>query len=137
MSALAATVPAGQWHRRELKEGSKGPMVADFAALRVVAVREGLPGPEVWLVCRRHVETGELKTSRCNAPAGTALATLARLSGMRWPSETCCEQGKQYLGMGDYASAELAGLASSYDAVYPGAFFPGQAATAFKKTLLA
>ena len=94
MSALAATVPAGQWHRREIKEGRKGPMVADFAALRVVAVREGWPGPEVWLVCRRHVETGELKTSRCNAPAGTALETVARLSGRRGPSETCCEQGK-------------------------------------------
>jgi len=29
------------------------------------------------------------------------LATLVRLSGMRWPIETCCEDGKQYLGMGD------------------------------------
>jgi len=103
VSALAATVPAGQWHRRESKEGSKGPMVADCAALGVGAVREGLPGPEVWLVCRRHVETAARKTSLCNAPAGTSLETLARLSGMRWPIETCCEQGKQSLGMGDYA----------------------------------
>ena len=77
-------------------------MVADFAALRVVAVRDGLPGPEVWLVFRRHVETGELKTYLCNAPVGTSLETLARLSGLRWPIETCFEQGKQYLGMGDY-----------------------------------
>jgi SRSO17 transposase len=101
-SAVAETLPAGRWHRRTIKEGSKGPMVADFAALRVVAVRDGLPGPEVWLVCRRHVETGELKTYLCNAPAGTSLETLARLSGLRWPIETCFEQGKQYLGMGDY-----------------------------------
>src|SRR4029434_5348766 len=95
VSALAETVPAEQWHRREIKEGSKGPMVADFAALGVVAVRDGLPGPEVWLVCRRHVETGELKTYLCNAPVDTALEKLVQISGMRWPIETCCEDSKQ------------------------------------------
>ena len=46
-------------------------MVADFAALRVVAVRDALPGPDVWLVLRRHVETQELKTYLCNAPIDT------------------------------------------------------------------
>jgi hypothetical protein len=29
-----------------MKEGSKGPLVAHYAAVRVIAVREGLPGPE-------------------------------------------------------------------------------------------
>ena len=100
--AEAEAVPAQQWSRQTIKEGSKGPLVADFAAVRVMAVREGLPGPEVWLVLRRHVLTGELKTSLSNAPADTPLATLVRLSGMRWPIETCCEEGKQSLGMGDY-----------------------------------
>ncbi len=77
-------------------------MVADFARVRVVAVRDGLPGPEVWLVLRRNLETGELKTYVCNAPVGTPLQTLVRLSGMRWPIETCFEEGKQYLDMGQY-----------------------------------
>jgi SRSO17 transposase len=98
---VAASRPADRWVRRTIKEGSKGPLVARFAALRVVAVREGLPGPEVWLVLRRNRLTGELKTYLCNAPADTPLATLVRLSGMRWPIETCFEDGKQYLGMGD------------------------------------
>jgi SRSO17 transposase len=70
--------------------------------LRVVAVRHGLPGPEVWLVLRRNVSSGELKTYLSNAPAETALPTLVRLSGMRWPIETCFEGGKQCLGMADY-----------------------------------
>ena len=70
--------------------------------MRVVAVRDGLPGPEVYLVLRRQLDTGELKTYLCNAPAHTPLETLARLSGMRWPIETCFEEGKQYLGMGQY-----------------------------------
>ncbi len=51
---------------------------------------------------RRHVETGALKTSLCNAPVDTALEALVRMSGMRWPIETCFEDSKQLLGMGDY-----------------------------------
>jgi len=65
-------------------------------------VRGGLPGPAVWLVVRRNLLTGELKTYLSNAPIDTPLATLVRLSGMRWPIETCFEDGKQSLGMGDY-----------------------------------
>ena len=34
-------------------------------------------------------------------PTDTALATLVRMSGMRWPIETCFEDSKQLLGMGD------------------------------------
>src|SRR5712691_7987847 len=102
VAQLAASLPTDRWVSRTIKEGSKGPVVARFAALRVIAVREGLPGPEVWLVVRRNPLTGELKTYLSNAPGDLALATLVRLSGMRWPIETCFEDGKQYLGMGDY-----------------------------------
>lgn len=76
--------------------------MGDFVALRVVSVRDGLPGPEVWLVLRRHPTTGELKAYLSNAPADTPLSTLVRLSGLRWPIERCFEEGKQLLGMGDY-----------------------------------
>jgi hypothetical protein len=65
-------------------------------------VREGLPGPEVWLVLRRNPLTGELKAYLSNAPAETAQMMLVRMSELRWPIETCFEDGKQYLGMGDY-----------------------------------
>lgn len=100
---MAAALPATAWTRQTIKEGSQGPMVAEFATLRVVAVRDALPGPDVWLVLRRHVETGELKTSLCNAPLDIALDTHVRMSGMRWPIETCFEDSKQLLGMGSYA----------------------------------
>src|SRR5712692_5116850 len=100
--AMAGALPAEAWIRQTIKEGSQGPMVADFAAIRVVAVRDTLPGPDVWLVLRRHLETGELKTYLSNAPVDTALETHVRMSGMRWPIETCCEDSKQLLGMGDY-----------------------------------
>ena len=102
VAAIAQSLLADKWSRQTIKEGSKGPIVADFAALRVVAVRDGLPGPEVWLVLRRDVVSAELKTYLSNAPADTPLETLVRLSGMRWPIERCFEEGKQHLGMGDY-----------------------------------
>jgi SRSO17 transposase len=101
--AMAGALPAEAWIRQTIKEGSQGPMVADFAAIRVVAVRDTLPGPAVWVVLRRHIETGELKTYLCNAPVDTTLETRVRMSGMRWPIETCFEDGKQLLGMGDDA----------------------------------
>ncbi len=84
---VAGTLPAEAWTRQTIKEGSQGPMIAEFAAVRVVAVRDTLPGPEVWLVLRRHVETQELKRSLCHAPVDTALETLGHMRGMRWPIE--------------------------------------------------
>ena len=103
VAAWAAALPPDCWVRRTITEGSKGPLVARCAALRVIAMRAGVPGPEVWLVLRRHLVPDELKTSLCHAPAETSLAPLVRLSGMRWPIATCFEDGKQCLGMGDYA----------------------------------
>jgi SRSO17 transposase len=100
--AVAAALPVEAWTRQTIKEGSQGPLVAECATLRVVTVRDALPGPDVWLVLRRHVETGELKAYLCNAPVDTALEKLVQMSGMRWPIETCFEDSKQLLGMGDY-----------------------------------
>ena len=100
---VAAGLPAEAWARQTIQEGRQGPRVAACATLRVVAVRETLPGPHVWLVLRRPIETGELKTSLCTAPVDTAVETQVRMSGMRWPIETCCEDRKPLLGMGDDA----------------------------------
>jgi len=102
VTTLAESLPGDAWRRHTIKEGSKGPLVADFACLRVVAVRERLPGPSVWLLFRRNLETGEIKFYLSNAPEDTSLGRLVWLSGMRWPTETCFEEGKQELGMGDY-----------------------------------
>ncbi len=99
---VATALPTEAWTRQTIKEGSQGPMVAEFAALRVVAVRDTLPGPDVWLVLRRQSETGELKTYLSNAPVDLTLEKLVQMSGMRWPIETCFEDSKQLLGMGDY-----------------------------------
>jgi SRSO17 transposase len=102
VASLAQTIDQPKWNRYTIKEGSKGPIVADFAFLRVIAKRDQLPGPEVWLILRRTIETGELKTYLSNAPVETPMVSLVRQTGMRWPIETSFEQGKQMLGMRDY-----------------------------------
>lgn len=106
VDAVAVQVGPDQWHRYRILEGARGPLVADFAALRVVAVREGMPGPEVWLVLRRPLPKpgaeGELKYYLANAPADTALAALVRVSGLRWPIESCFEEGKGEVGLDQY-----------------------------------
>ncbi len=102
----AAQVPAAAWERYRILEGSKGPLLADFAAVRVVTVRDRLPGPTVWLVIRRSVpEPGEAAVSKyylSNAPADLPLIALVWASGMRWPMERCFTESKDELGLDHY-----------------------------------
>ena len=106
VDTLPAQVPEHAWQRFRIVEGSKGPLIADFAALRAVTTRHGLPGPEVWVLVRRAVgEAGvepEVKLYLSNAPAETPLVELVRVSGMRWPIESCFEEGKSELGLDHY-----------------------------------
>jgi SRSO17 transposase len=102
----AARVPAACWRRYRLLEGSKGPLVAEFVAVRAVAARDRLPGPEGWLLVRRTVpapgEEPEYKYYLSNAPTDAPLAALVRVSGMRWPIEACFAECGQELGLDDY-----------------------------------
>jgi len=123
---VAAGLPSEAWTRQTIKAGRQGPRVAECATLRVVAVRDALPGPDVWLVLRRHVETGELKTSLCNAPIDIALETHVRMSGMRWPIATCCEDSKPLLGMGSYAIRSWTGWHHHMTLVILAHFFVGR-----------
>jgi SRSO17 transposase len=100
VDAVMDRLPAQAWTRHVIKEGSKGPIICDVAALRVAVVREGLPGKTVWLVVRRNVDDPtEVKFYLSNAPATTALATLVRMSGVRWAIESSFAEGKGELGL--------------------------------------
>ncbi len=102
---LAHALPRKQWQRCVIHEGSKGPMVVEIAAVRVVMVEDGLPGRDEWLVIRRPVgkaTTTPWKDYRCNAPQQTPFNTLARLTGWRWPVETTIEECKGELGFDHY-----------------------------------
>jgi hypothetical protein len=107
VAAIAQQWPAGAGQRSRLLEGANGPLVADLLALRVVSGRDQLPGPEVGVVIRRTVSGPTAlpawKSSLSNAPPQTPLEAFARVSGMRWPIETCFEDAKGDVGMDQYA----------------------------------
>ncbi len=103
VDALAASLPPGAWRPALIQEGSKGPLVAEVACVRAVAVRDGLPGPDVWVVLRRALDApDELKAYLCNAAADTPHQTLVWLLGLRWPVEQAIKEGKEELGLDHY-----------------------------------
>jgi len=107
---LVHRLPKAAWVRCKIKEGSKGPLVCDFAFLRITEARQNLPGPTVWLVIRRKVDDPTvLKFYLSNAPADLAPAQLVRISGMRWPIETTFEEGKGEVGLDQYETRSWAG----------------------------
>ena len=53
VAALAASLPASRWSRRQVSEGTKGPIVYTCARQRVTLCKEGLPERAVWLVMQR------------------------------------------------------------------------------------
>lgn len=110
VETLVVQIPQDGWIRAVIKEGSKGPIVCDFAFLRVVECRDGLPGPQVWLVIRRNVDDPTvIKFYFSNAPADLPLLDLVRISGMRWPVELTFEEGKGEVGFDHYETRSWLG----------------------------
>jgi SRSO17 transposase len=110
LCTIAANLPRSTWKRYLIKEGSKGPMWAEFAFLRVTTVRHGLPGPRVWAVLRRSLSTPvELKVHVSNAPLDCERRDLAQMSGWRWPVETTFEEAKGEVGMDQYETRSWLG----------------------------
>jgi SRSO17 transposase len=110
MRQLQAQLPQSAWHRRIIKEGSKGPIVAEFAAVRVTPIRDQLPGVRCWAVFRRALgPEPEIKFYLSNAPANCPLHEFVRVSGMRWPIEIAFEEAKGETGMDQYETRTWAG----------------------------
>jgi SRSO17 transposase len=86
------------WKSVVLADGAKGPVTANEKCLRVFEVRGKLPAKESWLYIRKDGDS-HVRYSLCNAPADTDVATLRRLSVMRWSIEQCFEECKRDLGM--------------------------------------
>jgi SRSO17 transposase len=103
VAALAARLPTSRWFRRQVSEGTKGPIVYEFARQRVTLCKDGLPACTVWLVIKRTMGTEPTYSYySSNAPASTPLRTFVWLSGLRWAVEQCFEEGKTELGMAHY-----------------------------------
>jgi SRSO17 transposase len=100
---LVKKIQKQDWVQAVIKEGSKGPIVCDFAFLRVTESRLGLPAGELWLLLRRNLDDpSEVKYYFSNAPLDTPLSEFVRISGMRWPIESIFEEAKGEVGMDQY-----------------------------------
>lgn len=101
VAALAASKHL-RWRSVVLAEGSKGPIVAQAACMRVYISTDNLPADNpVWLFIRRKSD-GQLKFSISNAPECTPFEQLCRASTLRWPIEQCFKEGKDQIGMDHY-----------------------------------
>ena len=110
VAAVGADLPAGAWTRLRVRDGAKGPLAFEFAAVRVWAVRHRRPGPPIWLLIRRSLEEEpEIKYYVSNAEAETPLGVLAGVACTRHEVEDYFEDAKSYLGMAQYETRSYVG----------------------------
>ena len=97
ISRVITRLPRKAWRRICWAQGTKGPLVARFAALRV------RPTPrhrECWLLAERPLSPrGARKAYLVNLPATASLRELVRLARGRWPIEQHYREFKDELGL--------------------------------------
>jgi len=93
--------PSLSWQTVNIGEGAKGPIIAEVARLRVIEQRDNLPSKKCWLFLRKNTD-GEIKYAICNAPQDISMTEMVQMSAKRWSIEQLFQEGKSYLGMGDY-----------------------------------
>ena len=113
---LLAAIPETAWREVNWRRGTKGPLRARLAAVRVRVAgaptksRNGhLSGEEVWLV-GEHRSTGKKKYNLSTYGGAAPLQELARGIEARW----VCEQAQQQMQgrtMGSITSWDAAGAA--------------------------
>ncbi len=97
ISRVITRLPHRAWRRVSWALGTKGPLAARFAALRV---RPTPRGPECWLLAERPLTSrGERKAYLLNLPASASLRELVRLARGRWPIEQHYRELKDDLGL--------------------------------------
>ena len=107
---IADDLPASAWTALQVREGAAGPLVLEFAAIRVWGIRHRKPGPPSWLLIRRSLgPEPERKYYISNAGAETPVSTLALVACTRCQVEEFLEDSKSYLGMTQYETRSYVG----------------------------
>jgi SRSO17 transposase len=105
------------WQRVSWRNGTKGPLAAEFAAVRIRVAdgpetrtrgRVHLPGTQAWLVAERRSD--ETKYYLTNHPANASLTTLASAIKARWSCEQAHQQLKEELGLDHFEGRSWHGL---------------------------
>ena len=111
-----AVLAALRWRKVTWRHGTKGPLWARFAAVRV-RVADGpvnsqgqhLPGEEAWLVGEERAP-GEVKYYLTNHPPRTPLRQIAGTLKARWSCEQAHQQMKEELGLNHFEGRSWSGL---------------------------
>lgn len=113
---IIAQLQPKAWRRISWRDGTKGPLAADFCAVRVRAAdgpettdRVHLPGDEVWLVAERRSAT-ETRYHLTNQAANASLKTIANAIKARWSCEQAHQQLKEELGLDHFEGRSWRGL---------------------------
>ena len=102
VEAFAAALPAAAWQVLTVAAGSRGPRTYRFVARRGWERRAGVPGRACWVLLRRNLDGGEPRFYLSNAPAETAVLTLAQVAATRWIIETEFQTAKGETGLDEY-----------------------------------
>jgi len=95
--------PESCWQRMTVAEGEKGLITYDWASQRIVESRDGLPGPDAWLVARRWAsDPTDIAYYLSNAPIDTPLLKLAQVASTRYTVEQSLEEAKGETGLDEY-----------------------------------
>lgn len=113
---LFETLPPATFRRLTWRRGTKGPLKAAFAVVRVrvadgppMAGGQHLPGAAAWLVCE-HRASGERKYHLTNHSEETPLKILATMLKRRWVCEQMHQQMKEELGLDHFEGRSWCGL---------------------------
>lgn len=99
---LAELAPQA-WRPLMLREGAKGPVVYEYARLRLWSVRHRKAGAPVWLMFQREVDRPQhVLCWVSNADESVSLETLAAVASQRVRIEQVFEEAKGEVGMADY-----------------------------------
>jgi SRSO17 transposase len=103
IDTLAAQAPDEAWTRISAGDGTKGPRLYDWAAVRISAWWDEQEAIGHWALIRRSIaDPTDLAFYLCAGPANTPIEELVRVAGARWAIEECFQAAKNHTGLDQY-----------------------------------
>jgi SRSO17 transposase len=103
IDTLAREAPPEAWTRISAGEGTKGPRLYDWAAVRISAWWDEQEGVGHWALIRRSIsDQTEMAFYLCARPIETPIEELVRVAGARWAIEECFQAAKNHTGLDQY-----------------------------------
>lgn len=99
---IASSLSASAWQREYVRDTQRGELWTRIACLRIYPVRDGLPGPETWLIIREDETNNKRKYQFCNATKQTPFSRLAYMSHSRYWIERAIQDAKGEVGLDEY-----------------------------------